>query len=808
MLQSKFARTPKSFKAQKIFTDRVEPTKVLQDSIEAMDQKPQEIITYYGKGGIGKSRLLKELYFSIKEPKSMTSQKLYPIMVSLDAYDYANPINILTTIRNGIQFDCGLFDYAMVLYCAKTKMTIEEIKEKKWLLSSFTLEVINDVLEMATVNAIIPVKLIGKVVNAVKDHKLKKIYREELEMMANLNEFEIFERLPYYLGLCITQAAEEGKKHILFLDSYESLLTRTFGQTPSVGCEDWLKELFLSSETIRIVIASRERLRWDMEDEQWGEFLNQHRLNNLSEADSRWFLEKVPVTDEGIIDFIVKNAKGVPLFLDMCVDVYESLRNETGTVTLEQYVAQSTSNKSKGSNIIDRYLRHLSQKQNNAIKVLSSVHTFDHDFAMKLLQRSNLPFFEDELSELLEKSIVLSIDAATDKWKLDESIRFHVWKYLPQHTKKSLFEALVDATMDDANGSSFVYFANAIEHFVADASLIGQSLTAMLNRIEFYANGGYWSQLHGLLKGFVDSEDASLRTLAVFSEVICLRRYGRLNDALALMERNPYDALLLSDQVYYYRYLRVQLRHLLGDYNYALGAYKSLVEEAKLVTNVIPPHIYNQILLKYADLLFLKGQFDEAMGIVDEKLAEEGVAAVDQMELMRIKGHIYRFQRQFDKARLIYASALKIANNWSMKAMKGKLLTNLVECDCWTAPADALKILDEVLEINADNDVELCKCHSAAAIAYANLGQFDLAFLNVEKSRQRAEVSGYQAGMAFSLMARYVVMKRLEAHPELIHTETLGQQQSLSSSEAMFKLREIVTRLDVYQFLIDMVENE
>lgn len=146
-----------------------------------------------------------------------------------------------------------------------------------------------------------------------------------------------------------------------------------------------MKELFLSSEVIRIVIASRERLRWDMEDDQWGEFLNQHRLNNLSESDSRWFLEKVPVADEKIIDFIVKNAKGVPLFLDMCVDIYESLRNETGTVTLEQYMAQSASYKSKGSNIIDRYLRHLSQKQNNAIKVLSSVHTFDHDFAMKLL---------------------------------------------------------------------------------------------------------------------------------------------------------------------------------------------------------------------------------------------------------------------------------------------------------------------------------------------------------------------------------------------------------------------------------------
>ena len=807
MLQSKFAHTQKSFKAQKIFTDRVEPKKVFQDSIESISRKPQEIITYYGKGGIGKSRLLKELYLSIKEPKTALPQILYPVLVSLDAYDYANPVNILTTIRNGIPTDCGIFDYALALYCAKTKMTIEEIKEKKWLISSITLEAINDILSIATANAVIPMKLIGKVVNAVKDHRMKKIYKEEMEIMAGLNEFEIFERLPYYLGLCLSQIAEEGKTLVLFLDSYESLLSRTYAQTPSVGCEDWLKELFLSSKVIRIVIASRERLRWDMEDNQWNEYLNQHRLNNLSEEDSRWFLEKVPILGEGIVDFIVKNAKGVPLFLDMCVDVYESLRNESGNVTLEQFVAKGASNKAKGSNIIDRYLRHLSQKQNNAIKVLSSVHTFDRDFAMKLLQQANLPFFDEELSDLLEKSIVLSIDSETDKWKLDESIRFHVWKYLPQHTRQNLSETLVNATIDDTKGTCFPYFANAIEHIVTDATLVGQSLGAILDRIEFYANGGFWSQMHGLLKAYVESEDVSLRTMAVFSETICLRRYGRLNDAVALIEKNPSSELLLGNQVYYYRYLYVQLRHLLGDYNYALDAYKNLVEEAKLVSNVIPSHIYTQILLKYADLLFLKGHFDEAMKIVDEKLSEEGVAAVDQMELMRIKGHIFRFQKQFAKARLIYASALKVAEKWSTHAMKGKLLTNLMECDCWTAPTEALKTMDEALETNMDNDIELCKCHAAAAIAYAFLGQSDLAFLNVEKSRQKAEVSGYKAGMAFSIMARCIALKELESLPASSNTEA-AKQQPWSFLEAMSELKETITKLDVYHFLIDMVKNE
>ena len=41
------------------------------------------------------------------------------IHISLDVYDYSNPVNVLIAIRKQLKIDCGLFDYALLQYSAK-----------------------------------------------------------------------------------------------------------------------------------------------------------------------------------------------------------------------------------------------------------------------------------------------------------------------------------------------------------------------------------------------------------------------------------------------------------------------------------------------------------------------------------------------------------------------------------------------------------------------------------------------------------------------------------------------------------------
>lgn len=65
--------------------------------------------------------------------------------------------------------------------------------------------------------------------------------------------------------------------------------------------------------------------------------------------------------------------------------------------------------------------------------------------------------------------------------------------------------------------------------------------------------------------------------------------------------------------------------------------------------------------MKYADILFLIGRFKESLELVQKLEINHKLGIGDQIELLRIKGHIYRFQQECKSAEIIYRSALEMA---------------------------------------------------------------------------------------------------------------------------------------------------
>lgn len=787
MLKSKFSKSASAFRANKLFTDRVEPRAVFRQSVEALPERPQQVVVYYGKGGIGKSSLLKTLYSEAGEVyAAQSAYRFHSILVSLDAYDFANPVNILMAVRNGVAGDSGLFDYAMLQYCAKAKLNIEEIMQKNSVLSSPVVSVLNELIALGTMSACIPAATLQKCLGLIKDHRFRVKYKEEIDEIASLNEFEIFERLPYYLGLCISFAAEKGERHVLFLDSYESLLSRTEYGAFSVGREDWLKELFLSSEVIRIVIASRDRLRWDQEDPEWAEYLDQHLLKNLSDEDSRWFLRQVPITDGATVDAIVKNAGGVPLYLDMCASMYEDDMNAGRTFDLT--AARN------GERIISRYIRHLSDRDKSAIKALAALKSFDLPFAGALLRRSQIMYAPGELRELMEKSIFLPIDEGRGLWKVDESVRLHQRARLDDEGIAAVLEAVLDCVLDDPAGAYYVHLSLVLETVCSRPALLRVIGEKCVRAMEYYAVSGFWGELHGILAPYTEAEDARLAALAVTEELIYLRRTGRLREAEALVERHPVEKEALGVWHYMYRYLCIQVRHLLGHYDEALAGYRALVEEMELIRPLIPDHIFMAPSMKYADLLFLKGRFDESLALTEKLLAEPRLSVGDQIELLRIKGHIYRFRGRYREAEIIYRSALELAESRGLRSFVGKLYTNMAEALCVERPEEALVWYGRAREENAaaENGIELGKAMAAAAAAHTAQGAYDDAVLLAKQAEAEAERTGYQSGRAFALTVLCWAYVRSGRREEAYRVRD--------------ELSELIGRIGVYRYLLERVE--
>ena len=791
MLQSKFAKKTQQFQAQKIFTDRVEPRAVFRKSIAAWEEKSQEIITYYGKGGIGKSKLLKSILEQSGDIYSELGQsKIHNIFISLDAYEYANPVNILMSIRNSVTGDCGLFDYALVQYCSKAKLSVDEIMEKNDVLSSPVMDVLNEVISIGTSSACIPTAIMKKCISFIKDMRFKEKYKEEIEELDGLNEFDIFERLPYYLGVCISYAASKGDRHVIFLDSYESALLRTVSMTPSVGNEDWLKELFLSSEQIRLVIASRDKIRWEKEDEDWKEFLNQHLLQNLSDEDSKWFLEQVPIRDGEVIAAIVNHAGGVPLYLDMCVDIYEAGVNENKPFDLSPL--------QKGEKVIDRYIRHLTKRDKFAVRILSMPRVFDREYAVSLLKKENLDYNGDEMEELLEKSIILPLEEIKGLYKVDESVRLHLHEQMEEHVRKEIVSQMLCCIREGKNKNNFTFFAGIMELVFENPVYIGEMgeeglAEQLLELTEYYGNAGYWNELHTLYTKYSDtkysdSQNPLTMALITLEELLYLRRTGRLEEARAFAKEHPLQKEQLGVWFYFYRYFIIQIGHLQGRYDESLAGYKELLGEMDLIKTLIPVHIYNMVSMKYADLLFLKGRFSESLKIVEMLLENHQTPLVDKIELLRIKGHIYRFNHKYEQAQLIYQSAMKLVMDNGLKAYQGKLANNMTETLCMKQPEEALIWYEKSADENGaiGNDIELGKSQAAASAAYTVQGQMEEAVGMALEAIATAKKTGYKSGELFGLAALCYAY---------------GKKGS-STEEAYDNLCDLAAEINVYPYIV------
>lgn len=790
---SKFAKKQTKFVANRIFTDRKTPSKVFADSILSLPYDPQEIVVYYGKGGIGKTCLLKQLNKLSEETyASLPEYHFHNIFLSFDAQNNSNEIAVMMVLRNKLHGDGGLFDYAVIQYLAKSKFTVDEIKNKIPTLSHNLQKALDEVVSLGSGSIAIPAFVVSESKNLIKDERIINEYHEEIKEMSSLTSEELHERLPYYLGICFSVAAQRGEIHVFFFDSYEQV--KAVNQS-----RDWFMEFLASCETLRACIASRDKLKWSIEDEGWDSVLNQHLLANLSDEDSRWFLHQVPINDEDVVEKIVFHSKGVPLFLDMSVDLYQDDINAGRTPDFSKI--------RQGEKLIDRYMNYMDVDSAYAIKILSVPDCFNTDYALYLLKRQNAYINEEQLHGLFEKSIVLSIDEEFDMWKIDESVRTHLLEQMSEDKVRSILSDMLSYVQEEEGGSAFPYFASILNTVQRDPQYIIGLNEAIIEQIDYYGNSGFWTEINNILEPSLDSGDINLYTLAVIAKIICIRRTCSLKEEEAFIATHPLDAACLGNYYYMYRYMQIQCRHLQGHYDEALIGYRNLLDDMDLIRCTLPAHIYNTVCMKYADLLFLKGMFDQSLEITDGLLSSDSLSLIDQIELMRIKGHIFKFQQKYKQAHIIYLAALKIVQEKKLNACLGKLYTNLAEVSSFSEPEESIVWFEKARLINekSGNLIELGKAYAASAIANANIARekklvggseadrfLFTALSHANQAISFAKQAGYRAGEAFGLIGLALAYKNADS----------AEEYSLTVE----RLAGLLAELGVYNFLLVFVE--
>lgn len=383
--------------ANKIFTDREEPRKVFWDTysqfkenISNSQENDIKIITYYGIGGIGKTRLLRQIKTELLDRIDK------PLQVYIDLEDNPDMLVVLMKIKyllqSTYQFDFPMFELAYFAYMQKQGHQVTQKEIDGFISNSPILDSLLDI------SSLLPAAgtLIGMLkgidnLNAAIRNKLRNRKRE-LNEIKNNDPDMLIKKMAYYLA-CDIESNLEGQAEplIIFLDTYEALVNELASIGNPLDKDKWIRHeeygLVVNIPNTIWVIAGRDKIKWEQINADWKGSLDHHLLGNLSDIDAETFLYKAGIFDHALIESIYHLTSGVPLYLDICVDRYHSMI-EKGIVPSIKEIGSNT------HDLISRFVKYMDDNKKALIYLLSCLEDWTDDLLDKLVREflPSLPF--------------------------------------------------------------------------------------------------------------------------------------------------------------------------------------------------------------------------------------------------------------------------------------------------------------------------------------------------------------------------------------------------------------------------------
>jgi tetratricopeptide (TPR) repeat protein len=445
--------------ASREFTDREEPTRAFLNAFEQKSRDEYKVLTYYGVGGIGKSRLLSELYGKMAEIDSGAVKLLHDFKEE----KHRNPGEALISLREQMRkkhkVKFPTFDLAYTVYWRKLHPQLSMKANRNELPfieeGSFVADLIEQ-LDYVPFAQWVPKTL--KLINGVSRYKdvIQWWHGRGKQVMEQLEELlpnQIEELLPAFFAADLKEYLEStGKKAVYFLDTYEALWAKNRLQGAFHEKDDWVQELVLQLPEVLWVIAGREKIHWADVQEAWKPYLEQHLIGELSDKDCGKFLTACGIRQEEVKQVIIQGSRGLPYYLDLMVDTFTVIRQKREPVPAD---FSKTPQK-----IMNRFLQYLDLYEKETLKILSFVRFWDESLFVRLVSEFKTGYPVYAYNDLFRFSFINSDENKT--WNMNAIMRTSLQEdvkrnnpYLYQQAHEHLF-AFYDEKLRSAEVGRFL----------------------------------------------------------------------------------------------------------------------------------------------------------------------------------------------------------------------------------------------------------------------------------------------------------------------------------------------------------------
>jgi tetratricopeptide (TPR) repeat protein len=386
---------PASFKANRVFTDRDEARELFAQQCAAPQQQDEyRVLNFYGVGGQGKSALCGQFEKHLDSLPNNENHQLAWAKINFEDSNKRNPIAALMALRLQLAANGKLwfpaFDTAFARYFAITQAgrNLETSYPELFQQSHDLLQGLATVAESVTGLA-----LLGNMIERLQKFDEKRILRQWMErrgaeLLTGLENFaphELESKLVEFLGADVddwlhNEINAPQRRVVLLYDTYEALWRDQPSKTDLL-VDKWVRKLVSESPAVLHVILGREALAWTQQDpEEWQGIITPCPLDHLTDTDADSFLQTVPVVENDIRARIVAGAKGIPFYLNLQVDQYESCKRRNLTPQADEYGG-------KEPEMLARFISHLPDTTRRALRVASYPRWLDETLFLNLCEK-------------------------------------------------------------------------------------------------------------------------------------------------------------------------------------------------------------------------------------------------------------------------------------------------------------------------------------------------------------------------------------------------------------------------------------
>src|SRR6266487_3606208 len=414
---------------QRPFVDREQALADFTAELVRIGTGPR-VFNVTGVGGIGKSRLLREL-------KDRATPRFRTATIDLQVPALRHQDDALAVLRGqmgpqGVGFDRFDIAYAVLWQRLHPHLRLSKAELSFVEESAVMADIIDSVSGLPVFGTALGLLKILERGSTDVRRRLRVRRDATLQTLDALPNGELSDAVTYLFAEDL-RAASADKQSVIIVDTYEALVPTPARTGRAQLADTWLRDLVGQLDQALVVIASREPLHWEIHDPDWKSAVRTCAVGGLPMTARLELLEAGGISEPTDRKLIADASAGLPFYLHLAVDTGQRVGSRINGDLVSQ------------DEILGRFLQHVAPEEIRSLEILSPARIFDYEIFRQLATAFQLPSHRLAWESLTAYSFVYP---AGDALRLHQLIRAAVQERLPVTTAREIHGLLRDIWSD------------------------------------------------------------------------------------------------------------------------------------------------------------------------------------------------------------------------------------------------------------------------------------------------------------------------------------------------------------------------